>query len=69
MFVLLGSYEMPKQRQSKNPELGIKVNLTTSIFVYDMTVRKAKSTDLKKPETTDKEWHIMEISQFFNQPW
>ena len=31
-----------------------------------MTVQKAKTIDLKKPETRDKGWHILDISQFFD---
>ena len=29
-------------------------------------VQKAKRTDLKRPETSDKSGHISDISQFFN---
>ena len=42
----------PKQRQSKSLNKGKR--LTTSNCVYDMTVQKAKTTDLKGPETRDK---------------
>ena len=31
-----------------------------------MTVQKAKTIELKKPETMDLCWHILDISQFFD---